>query len=103
MKYLVSATGVPASSVVSERRALGMIKAHRSLAVVTSGLVGEAGLPNVTRAVYNDGFTVDYEPIEEAEEGGARCAACSGACVGPLFCDSCSERNDRHAEGAGDE
>jgi len=30
---------------------------------VTTGHVGEAGKPNVTRIEYPDGFTVTYEPI----------------------------------------
>lgn len=66
--YIASASGVPASWEATThmmRRALAMGRADG--ATITTGHTGEADLPNVTRIIYRDGFTVDYEPITEGE------------------------------------
>ncbi|MEN6425991.1 MAG: hypothetical protein ABFE13_11545 [Phycisphaerales bacterium] len=63
MIYLVSADYCPSSWYEGEGGLAAMLEmtAKRG-AVASTGHIGEAGKPNVTRIVYPDGFTIYYEP-----------------------------------------
>jgi len=73
MRYLVSATGVPASWEDDGKELSACLwcakisrqnGTHGFRLTAQTRLIGEAGKPNVTRITYPDGFAVDYEPID---------------------------------------